>query len=92
MQSEMRRFNRINSGLQNPAPSSTKISSHTKGESIGLNGYRKGRFHLPVLGGLPKFINNRSFKSWIEKYVIQPKARFQEHLSLFQRIRAIVKA
>ena len=46
MQSEMRRFNRVNSGLQNPAPSSTKISIHTPANPAGYRDrYRKGRFN-----------------------------------------------
>ena len=69
MQSQQRKFNRINSGLQNPSPSSTKISRRTKGESLGYAGYRKNRFAravftIPLMG-----IKNYSLKGWIEKLI-----------------------
>ena len=44
MQSISRKLNRINRGLQNPNPSSTKISKHTPADSQGYNRYRKDRF------------------------------------------------
>ena len=67
MQSISRKLNRINRGLRNPNPSSTKISRYTPAESAGYNGHRKGRFATTKLGGLPKFIRNLSFKTWIER-------------------------
>ncbi len=67
MQSISRKLNRINRGLQNPNPSSTKISKHTPAESAEYNGHRKSRFARTQLGGLPKFIRNLSFKTWIER-------------------------
>lgn len=67
MQSISRKLNRINRGLQNPNPSSTKISKHTPADSEGYNRYRKGRFAITKLGGLPKFIRNLSIKTWIER-------------------------
>lgn len=69
MQSQSRKFNRINSWLQNPAPSSTKISKRTKGESLGYAGYRKNRFAraiftIPLMG-----VKNYSLKGWINKLI-----------------------
>lgn len=69
MQSQSRKFRRINAGLQNLAPSSTKISKVTKGESLGYACYRKGRFKLPTLGGLPKYVRNMAIKTFFEKFV-----------------------
>ena len=45
MQSQRRKLNRINKGLQNIAPRSTKIARVSTGESIHFAGYRKGRFN-----------------------------------------------
>lgn len=72
MQSQSRRFKRINSGLQNVAQHSTKIAKPSPAEKIGLSGYRKGRFRLSPLGGLKKFIRNLSTKYWIGKYMAKP--------------------
>jgi len=44
MQSLSRKQNRIDAGLQNQAPKSTKISKHTPAGKLGGIAYRKGRF------------------------------------------------
>lgn len=69
MQSQQRKFNRINSGLQNPAPSSTKISKLTKGESLGYAGYRKNRFARAIFTIPLKGVKNFSLKGWINKLI-----------------------
>jgi hypothetical protein len=47
MQSEMRKFKRVNNGLQNLAPSSIKIAKNTPALPLNYGGerYRKGRFN-----------------------------------------------
>ena len=69
MQSQQRKFNRINSGLQNPAPSSTKISRRTNGESLGYAGYRKNRFARAIFTIPLKGVQNFSLKGWIETLI-----------------------
>lgn len=71
MQSQSRKFRRVSQGLQNLAPSSTKISKHTPALKLGFGGerYRKGRFArtiftVPLLG-----IKNYSLKGWINKLI-----------------------
>lgn len=44
MQSLNRKQKRIDIGIQNPAPSSTKIAKSTPAGKLGMTAYRKGRF------------------------------------------------
>lgn len=73
MQSLTRKQKRINNGLQNPAPSSTKISSSTPGVKMGsFECFRTGRFNWRN----PIYVN-RSGKRWIVGWRITTNGKEQ---------------